>query len=59
VAPEIANKKDPNAHYTGACDIFSLGCVMHLAIFGKSLFSAKNYNDMLALNKECKINWDN
>ena len=38
VAPEIANNKSPDAHYTGLCDIFSLGCVMHSVLFGKSLF---------------------
>ena len=38
VAPEIANNKDPNAHYTGICDLFSIGCVMHIALTGKPLF---------------------
>ena len=58
VAPEIANEKNPNAHYTGSCDLFSLGCVMHLSVLGKPLFHAKNYNDMLALNKQCKLKWE-
>ena len=32
---------------------------MHLAIIGKPVFYAKNYHDLLALNKSCKLNFDN
>ena len=29
VAPEIANLKDPKAHYSSVCDLFSIGVILH------------------------------
>ena len=53
IAPEIANNKDPNAHYTGICDLFSIGCVMHLALTGKPVFRGKTHYEILLSNKLC------
>ena len=51
VAPEIANNKSPDAHYTGICDVFSLGCVMHSILLGKSLFRGQTHLEVLNANK--------
>jgi len=44
VAPEVINIKDMKKKYTSACDIFSLGLIYHLLLFGKSVFTGKTYN---------------
>jgi serine/threonine protein kinase len=44
VAPEVINIKDMKAKYAPICDIFSLGLIFHLLVFGKSLFKGKTYN---------------
>jgi calcium-dependent protein kinase len=44
VAPEVINIKDMKAKYAPVCDIFSLGLIFHLLVFGKSLFKGKTYN---------------
>ena len=38
VAPEIANNNLKLSNYNEICDIFSLGCVMHLLATGGNLF---------------------
>jgi serine/threonine protein kinase len=57
VAPEIASLKNSIKVYDSICDVFSMGVVMHMLITGKSLFSSKNYNEALALNKACNLNF--
>jgi len=47
VAPEVINIKDMKAKYSSICDIFSLGLIFHILTFGKSIFKAKNYNDLV------------
>ena len=32
VAPEIANNKNPDAHYGCVCDLFSVGVVLHILL---------------------------
>ena len=44
VAPEVINIKDMKTKYSPICDIFSLGLIFHLLLFGKSVFKGKNYN---------------
>ena len=44
VAPEVINIKDMKAKYHSICDIFSLGLIFYMLLFGKSLFKSKNYN---------------
>jgi len=58
VAPEIANTKDPDAQYTGICDIFSIGCVMHIALTGKPLFKGQTHLEVLNANKACFIDFN-
>jgi serine/threonine protein kinase len=47
VAPEVINIKDMKAKYHSICDIFSLGLIFYMLLFGKSLFKSKNYNDLV------------
>ncbi len=44
VAPEVINIKDMKTKYSPICDIFSLGLIFHLLMFGKSAFPGKNYD---------------
>ncbi len=53
VAPEVINIKDMKTKYTPACDVFSLGLIFHLLLFGKSLFKGKTYNEILNQNRSC------
>ena len=39
--------------YSTICDIFSLGLIFHLLVFGKSVFKGKTYNDVLQENRSC------
>jgi serine/threonine protein kinase len=55
VAPEVINIKDMKAKYSPICDIFSLGLIFHLLLFGKSLFKGKTYNEVLQENRSCKF----
>ena len=41
------------AKYSPVCDMFSLGLIFHLLIFGKSVFKGKSYNEVLAQNRSC------
>jgi calcium-dependent protein kinase len=56
VAPEIINIKDTKARYSPSCDIFSLGLIFHLLLFGKSLFRGKTYSEVLNENRLCNFN---
>jgi serine/threonine protein kinase len=51
VAPEVINIKDMKAKYSSICDIFSLGLIFHYLLFGKSIFKAKSYNDLVKENR--------
>lgn len=53
VAPEVINIKDMKAKYSPICDIFSLGLIFHLLLFGKSLFKGKTYSEVLNENRSC------
>lgn len=44
VAPEVINIKDMKKRYSSICDIFSLGLIFHILLFGFSLFRKKTYN---------------
>ena len=53
VAPEVINIKDKKKRYSPICDIFSLGLIFHILVFGKSVFPGKKYEDVLAQNRAC------
>jgi serine/threonine protein kinase len=53
VAPEVINIKDMKTKYTPICDMFSLGLIFHLLLFGKSVFKGKTYNEVLNENRNC------
>ena len=59
LAPEVANLKNKNMLYNEKCDIFSFGVIMHMVLLGKILFKGNNFNEVLQMNKICKINYDN
>lgn len=46
------------AKYQPICDIFSLGLIFYMLMFGKSLFKSKNYNDLVKENRESKFNFE-
>jgi calcium-dependent protein kinase len=56
VAPEIINIKDMRTKYSPSCDIFSLGLIFHLLLFGKSVFRGKTYSEVLTENRLCNFN---
>jgi serine/threonine protein kinase len=58
VAPEIVNIKDLKAKCDPICDIFSLGVISHILLTGKSPFPGKTYNEVLAQNRACNLNFD-
>lgn len=43
------------AKYKPICDIFSLGLIFHILLFGKSIFKGKTYNEVLAENRLCNF----
>lgn len=55
VAPEVINIKDMNTKYSPICDIYSLGLIFHVLLLGKSAFSGKTYNEVLAQNRAAHI----
>ena len=57
VAPEVINIKDMKTKYNPICDIFSLGLIFHLLLFGKSAFPGTTYNEVLSQNRACNINF--
>lgn len=44
VAPEVINIRDMKTKYQPTCDIFSLGLIFHLLLFGRSVFKGKTNN---------------
>lgn len=53
VAPEVINIKDMNEKYSTICDVFSVGIIFHIFLFGHSVFRKKTYNEVLAENRAC------
>ena len=45
------------AKYKPICDIFSLGLIFYLLLFGKSAFSGTTYNEVLTQNRACSIHF--
>lgn len=40
-------------------DVFSVGVIMHLLLFGVSVFPGKKYNDILTQNRACDFDFSN
>jgi calcium/calmodulin-dependent protein kinase I len=55
VAPEILNDES----YDCKADIFSAGIILYILLTGKFVFSGKNYEDILAKNREARIPFPN
>ena len=55
VAPEVINIRDMKTKYKPICDMFSLGLIFHLLVFGKSVFKGKTYNEVLNENRSCNF----
>jgi calcium-dependent protein kinase len=51
----VINIKDMKTKYAPVCDIFSLGLIFHLLVFGRSLFKGKTYNEILNENRACSF----
>lgn len=51
MAPEILN----SCGYGCKVDIFSLGVIMYILLTSKFVFSARDYNEILRKNKQCKV----
>lgn len=56
MAPEIfeQNKEGPLS-YGKSCDIFSIGVVLHVIVFGYGPFKGKNYGEVYNANRTCLI----
>jgi calcium-dependent protein kinase len=57
VAPEVINIKDMKTKYSPICDIYSLGLIFHILLFGKSAFPGTTYNEVLAQNRAAYIDY--
>ena len=55
VAPEVINIKDMSTKYAPICDLYSLGLIFHILLFGKSAFPGKTYNEVLSQNRAANI----
>ena len=40
------------------CDLFSVGIIFHILLTGKSQLSGKTYNEVLAQNRACNIDFN-
>lgn len=49
----MSTKSDPIS------DVFSVGVIMHLLLFGVSVFPGKKYNDILTQNRACDFDFSN
>lgn len=58
VAPEVVNLKDLKAKYDPICDLFSVGVIFHILAMRKPPFPGKEYNEVLAQNRACEINFE-
>jgi calcium-dependent protein kinase len=43
--------------YSPICDIYSLGLIFHILLFGKSAFPGTTYNEVLAQNRAANIDF--
>lgn len=57
MAPEVINIKDMSTKYKPICDIYSLGLIFHVLLFGKSAFNGKTYNEVLSQNRAANIDF--
>lgn len=57
VAPEVININDMTTTYDSVCDLYSLGCILHILLTGKPAFNGKSYNTIVHQNKVAKINY--
>ena len=55
VAPEVINIKDMSTKYKPICDVYSLGLIFHILLFGRSPFNGKTYNQVLSQNRAANI----
>lgn len=55
VAPEVINIKDMKTKYSTICDLYSLGLIFHILLFGKSAFPGTTYNEVLSQNRAANI----
>ena len=55
MAPEVINIKDMSTKYSPICDLYSLGLIFHVLLFGKSAFPGKTYNEVLSQNRAANI----
>ncbi|CAD8188689.1 unnamed protein product [Paramecium pentaurelia] len=53
VAPEILQDK----LYDSKVDIYSVGCLMYLLLFGKSPFKGSTYDEIVMRNFNCKVDY--
>lgn len=58
VAPEIINIRDLKTKSDPICDIFSVGLILHILLFGRSIFPGRTYNEVLNQNRACDFNLD-
>ena len=49
----MTTKSDPIS------DVFSVGIIMHLLLFGVSIFPGENYQDILTQNRACNFDFTN
>ena len=53
IAPEIFKSKK----YDCKIDVFSLGVVFYVLVYGKQPFESKDEEEILTLNEKCEINF--
>ena len=58
VAPEVVNLKNLKAKYDPICDLFSVGVIFHLISMRRPPFPGKEYDEVLAQNRKCSINFE-
>lgn len=54
VAPQVANLIT-NKPYSPVCDLFSVGCLFHLALTGQLLFGSDSYAETLDKNRRMQM----
>lgn len=60
VAPEVINApSNENVHYSTKCDMFSAGVIFYVMLTGKLPFEGHTFQEVLAQNRACKIDFKN